>query len=190
MSFVDTSVACFEISSVVLGYRALHVVTQASGVRVLEASVAGQGRFVIIAQGPAETLRALQGKVREATDGASLIDTEVVEKVEPTVLEALYSLTQVSLESALAIIECETVSGLLASAQILVHGHRLKPIEIKIHRARAGGYAFFTGANENCGAAVMDVEARLQAKMRKGEIEVIVGPSAAFREFFNFSGQS
>lgn len=193
MKTIDTCLASFEIGSVVLGYRALDALTRKNGVRVLEASVAGGGRFLIIAQGEETTLRLAMSEMRESADGVgsqAVVDFELITDVHRSVPEALYALAQEPLEEALIVVECETVSGLLASAQALVHSHKMKAIELKVHRSSRGGYGFFTGRQAECAAAVVDVEGRLRVAMRKGAIAAIEKPAPAFREFFNFSGQS
>lgn len=193
MKTIDTCLASIEIGSVVLGYRALDALTRQNGVRVLEASVAGEGRLLIIAQGEETTLRLALNEMRESADGVgsqAVVDFELIADVDRSVPEALYALAQVPLEEALIVVECETVSGLLASAQALVHSHGMKAIELKVHRSSRGGFGFFTGPLSESAAAVVDVEGRLRVAMRKGAAAVIEKPAPAFREFFNFSGQA
>jgi hypothetical protein len=193
MNKVDTTLACFEIASIPSGYRALDLLTREEGLRVLEASVAGGGRMVILVEGRAEQFAKVAPRLRQLIDGAAdagVIDHEIVEHFERGLSEALFSLAQVSLDEALVVVESDTVSGLLSAGQALVRAHGLKAIELKINRAAPGGYGFFTGTSAHCASGAVDAEGRWRTKMRGGKVAVIDQPTAGFREFFNFSGKA
>jgi hypothetical protein len=186
-SHVETSLASFEVASVVLGYRALSVLTQIEGLNILEASVFGGGHFLIMAQGREERLHLAAAKMRSALEGSNVgawIDHEVVQTIGDKLAKAVYSLLQTPLSEALVIIECETISGLLAASHTLMAEHKLKPIEIKISRTKRGGYGFFTGTCAGCNSAVFDVEGKLRSTLRQGQIEVIENPPEGLRAFF------
>ena len=190
MKNLDTSLFCVEIASLAHGYRVLNSLTASPGLRILDASPAGQ-RFLIIALGPADEIRSAAQNARSLFEGDAgvSLDSEVVDGFDPQMLEALFSLPQQPLEESLIIVESATVSGLVASAQQLCGPHGLKPIELKIHRASDGrGYGFFTGPKEKCIPAALDVETRLKSADRHGRVELIEEPNAGFRTFFNLSG--
>lgn len=188
------SIACFEIAAVSLGYKALDAITRRTGIRVLEASVLGPSRFMILCSGETRVLEGLHAPVRGALDGGAagmFIDHEVIDQIEPQALEGLYALSQVSLNESLVVIECGTVCGLLASAHAMIRSGGLSVIEIKLHRgAGRGGYAFFTGSAEGCLLAAEDARTRLRNSLREGSVEVIDSPAPGFREFFNLSGEA
>lgn len=193
MKKLDTSLLCIEISSIAFGYQALDAVTRSQNVRVLEASVLGS-RFMILAIGEASEMKDAADRVRERIDGGDatlLVDLEIIERCAPEVTEAFYALSQVELAEGLVVVECATVSGILAAAQTLVQGHSLKAIEIRALRSSTGSaYGFFTGPEGKCGPAAEDVRARFKTAIRQGRVEVISRPTKEFRGFFQLSGES
>ena len=193
MNNLDTSLLCLEIKSLGMGYRALSLVTQESAVRVLEAAPAGD-RFLILLLGASQKLHEVLKNTRQALDGpgaVEILDSEVVEKIDPAVLEGIYSLTQNELGESLVVAECGTVSSLLSVAQALTTDGGLKLIELKIKRATPGGaWGLFTGSSANAEPAAEKIRTLFQTKMREGKIDVIASSSESFRSFFNFSGKA
>jgi hypothetical protein len=193
MNNLDTSLLCLEIKSLGMGYRALSLATQESAIRVLEAAPAGD-RFLILLLGASQQLHEVLKNIRQTLDGtgaAEILDAEIVEKIDPEVLEGIYSLTQNELSESLVVAECATVSSLLSVAQVLTTDGGLKLIELKIKRAAPGGaWGLFTGSLANAEPAAEKVRTRFQTKMREGKIEVIAAPNESFRSFFNFSGKA
>lgn len=194
MNTSGMALASFDFSSIAFGYKALDVVTRANGASVLEASPSGNGRFLIICSGPSDALQAVVNQLRSEFDGAMpevLVDHALVSGGVEPMKEAIYSLAQVALDDSLVVVECETVSGLLAVAEHMLEIHQMKAIELKIHRGGAsGGYGFFTGESAKAAVGAEDARASLRKTLRKGHVELIDRPSNAFREFFNFSGEA
>lgn len=188
----DTSILSLDLASrtpIAFGYRALELLTRRDDVRILEASPAGGGTFLILAAGEERTLQELMIEFRRTLDGASpdlVNDHELLGGASTLLLEALYSLTGEALDESLVVIECQTISALLSISNLLIEAHALKPIEIKVHRGpNSGGYAFFTGSSAACGPAAEDARTHLRASLRVGAVEVIEAPSAEFRRHFN-----
>jgi hypothetical protein len=193
MKILDTSLLVFDIASIAFGYRALNELTGAGALRILEATPLG-ARFMILAQGEPSVLKVGSEKIRALVDGgdpAVIADTELIENLDPRVSEALYSLSEAQLEKGLVIVECDSVSGCLSSAQTLVKGHGLRAIEIKVQRSStAGAYGLFTGSAHACMAGAEDVRSRLKAAIRQGRIEVVTNPSLEFKRYFQLSGET
>lgn len=194
MQSLDTPLAAFEVSSVALGYRALDVISRADQIRILEASPISGGRFFILCSGPAAALQSTIDAVRSAFGTKAsevLIDSVVVEKQAGAIGESLFSLAQVELGESLIVVECKTISGLLASAEAMLSFEGIDPIEMKIHRGgTTGGYGFFSSRTSIALPAAEEVRTRLKSAYREGDVQVIENPVAAFRQFFNFSGVS
>jgi hypothetical protein len=193
MNNLDTSLLCLEINSLGMGYRALNLATQESTIRVLEAAPAAD-RFLILLLSTSQKLHEVLKNIRQTVDGAGaaeILDWEIVEKIDPGVLEGIYSLTQNELGESLIVAECATVSSLLSVAQALTMDGGLKLIELKIKRAAPGGaWGFFTGSTAEAEPAAEKIRTLFQTKMRKGKIDVITAPNESFRSFFNFSGKA
>lgn len=194
MKNLDTSFASFEISSIALGYRALDVITRVSGVEVLEASPVGGGRFLVFCSGDIGILREASDKLRVALGavaGEALADFALVERHGKTISEALFSLSQVQLGECLIVVECKSISGLLASAESICSFEGIEIIELKVHRGgTSGGYGFFSGPSKMALPAGEEVRTKLKSALREGHVEVIESPTERFREFFNFSGEA
>lgn len=191
MTTLSAALLSLELKSIAIGYRVLQKVTGIEGVRVLEASPAGD-RFLILAIGPQKDLELAHAAARDALDSSekdSWMDAEVVKDCDPALIEAIYHLPQIPTRESLLVADCASVSGLLAVAQSLVRAKEIDVIEIKIKRAGGGAYGFFTGLTEDCGPAAEEARTKLKRAMREGSVEVIEAMTPQFREFFNLSGQ-
>lgn len=197
MKDIDKGLACFEMTSVAYGYRALDVLTRTDTARVIEASVIGSGRFMILLE---DKLNLLISAEKRLSDWCSsclenpLLDGGVISGDPEETLQALYSLSQVGAQESLLVVESETVVGLLTAAQELRRSspseRQIQIIELKLHRSsRSGGYGFFTGPKEQCLVAAEDVRVLWKRANRRGVVEVIESPSRSFREFFNLNGE-
>ena len=190
MNTAKTGFLIIEIKSIAIGYRVLQLVSKDNDVRVLEASPAGD-RFILLITGAPETLELRAREAKEsldANDKRIWIDQELITDCAPEIVEAFYHLPQVEAGEALIIVETETVSGLLASADSLVRGYGLKVIEIKIKRTGGGAYGFFTGSSKDCAPGAAEIRTRLKRLMREGRAELIEKLSPTFRSQFNLSG--
>lgn len=162
-----------EAQSITAGFKILNSLGDA---KILDAEPVGGGRFLILAQGAQSELRAY------AKDA---FDVEVIEGVDQTILDALFSLAPNALDESLVVAETETASAMLALAQTLVKQHGLRAIEIKLRKTgTGGGYAYFTGARAACEAAALDARTHLNAKLRKGSVEVIAQPNEHVKALF------
>jgi hypothetical protein len=190
MNTESPSLLSIELKSIAIGYRALQKVTTFETIRVLEASPCGD-RFLILAIGPTTELELAQTSVRESLDSTERdhwLDAELIKDCEPTVLQAIYHLPQTQAAESLLVAECGSISGLLATAQSLVHGHEIEVIEIKVKRAGGGAYGFFTGRKDVCAPAAEEARTKMKRAMREGQVEVIDELTANFREHFNLNG--
>jgi microcompartment protein CcmL/EutN len=193
MNKLDTSLVCIEFGSIALGYRALKAMTDTADTktwRVLDASPTG-ARFMILALGETQALHDAVQKARASLDGAidMLVDTAFIKNPSTAVTDAIFALSQVSLDEALVIVECSTVSGCLQAAQTLVKGHGLKPIELRIQRSSTGGaYGFFTGRVSECQPAAEDARIGMRDDLRQGHVEILESSSEMFRSFFELNG--
>lgn len=191
MASADTALASFEIDSITLGYRALSLATADLKIRVLEAAAVREARFLLLIEGPVDTVINASGDIRrlcETFADDSLADFEIIENPHPRLLPALYSLEQTDMAESLIVMETDSVSGLLSVSQaLLVRG--LEAIELKGGRgAFGGGVGFFTGPAMITAPAAEDARTRLKQAVRSGRVEVIDDASPTFREFFNISG--
>ncbi len=182
------SLGVFEVGSIALGYQALAAVTKDAAIQVLEASTVAPNRFLILLHAPHENIKAAENELRhscEAPRKDGLVDHEVVASVHADLLPAFYSLSQQQLQDALVVVETDSVSGLVASAQTLLTSHSLTVIELKGTRGLQGkGIGFFTGPAAKVFPAAEDIRHRLKAAIRQGYVEVIANPSPSFRTFF------
>jgi hypothetical protein len=190
MVSVGDALLSLELKSISVGYRCLQKMTTVESLRVLEASPCGD-RFFILVAGPHQDLETALTAARESLDSTERdlwLDAELIKDCESSVAEAVYHLPQVVTEEVLLIAECGSISGLLATAQSLVHAHEIEVIEIKIKRAGGGAYGFFTGAKSVCAPAAEEARTKLKRAIRTGHIEVIEEMTTKFRGHFNLSG--
>ena len=143
------TMASFEIASIGLGYRALDLLTRMNSVQIIEASVVAGGRFLILAEGEAHEFELLSIELRAALEGSgentrgAVLDHEILSLRDRTLLESIYSLSQSPLAEALIVIECETVSALLASLQLMQANHQIQIIESKFIAVRRWAVTLF-----------------------------------------------
>lgn len=182
-----TALLSIEMKSLTFGYRALDLVARRA--RILEATVIGAGRFLILAEGEVAALKSAFHDVHQAMD-KEIVDHEVIDRADRRLLEATFSLAQMHLLKSLIVVEVESVSGLLSAASSLL-ASGIEIIEIKIHRAAfGGGYGFFTAADEKLAAACAEnVRTRLRQSMREGDVAIVEEPSAGLRAFFHLDGK-
>lgn len=177
---MEKDLLVLEASSIVSGFRILNALPETHPVRLLDAEPIGANRFLILLKGAS---RDLADVVKIAKD--DVVDHELIEDIQQTVLDATYSLTVVNLEESLLILETETAGSLLSLAQILVTQHKLKPIEIRIRKSGTGGaYGYFTGTAEACAPAAEDCRTRLRNAMREGAVEVLSSLNPHVRSLF------
>lgn len=175
MPAMGTDLLVLEAPSITAGFRFLNSL---ANVKLVDAEPIGGAKFLILAQGPAATLKA-------AAASAKGSDFEIIEAVSQDVLDAVYSLAPNKLDESLLILESTSATALIAIAQILVKHHELRAVEIKIRKTGAGGgYAYFTGAREKCETAAIAGRAWLTTKMRDGSIEVLDQPTDLTRSLF------
>ncbi|MEK7356374.1 MAG: hypothetical protein AAB250_07985 [Bdellovibrionota bacterium] len=187
MKSFDTSLLVFEAKSLPAGLVAHEEIATFGDVRILEASVCGGGRFVILATGPSVALEAGLKAVHAKLDPeTAIVDQEVLDDVDRSVFDAIHSLTQQRLEQSLVAVETETASGAIAIARHLVKHHSLKPIAIKIRRSSSGAHAYLTGSAEACGPAAEEARTLLRAASRTGSVEWFEKPSQALKSLFDF----
>ncbi len=162
-----------EAPSITTGFRILNTLTN---VKLLDAEPVAGGRFLILARGTKDELRS---HLKEA------FDAEVIESIEESVLEATFSLASNKIDETLVVVETETAVALLAVSHVMVKRHGVRALEIKIRKTGVGGgYAYFTGALEQCETAAADARTHLSLKMRKGVVEVIDHPTEIVRGLF------
>lgn len=190
-SLKNAAVAVIEVSSPALGYRALDLVTQDSGLEVLEASAHGAKVFTLLVRGLKSQLETVVRKTSSSigsTGSATLRDSVVIEEAHPELIETYFSLHTTEMAEALLVVECETLSGLFQSAQRAIANHKLKSIEIRNLRGdNPVALGLFTGAYTDCVSASESIKQALGNQARNGSVEVINNPAPAFRKFFNLS---
>jgi microcompartment protein CcmL/EutN len=194
MKTFDSDLLIVETSDAPSGYVALDILCREESIRILEASVAGAGHFVILAQGAKVKLREAAAVVHTRFDGSHperLVDSEVITGPSQDLLDSVYALNEVHLEETLVVVSCETVSALMSVAAEAIQAADLKLIETRIYRSgRCGGLALITGSSPACIRLAEEARARLKSAQRKSVIEVIDKPTANFRTFFNISGEA
>jgi microcompartment protein CcmL/EutN len=203
----DKSLFILETKTIVSGYRALDVATRQQGVRVLEASPCGGGKFLLIAKGSAQVLASCRLAIlTDLMPSGEVVDSEIVSLASEEIEKAFYSLQQQPLEESLLVIESNTLAGLLYFADEFVGRLGLMPIEIKVQRSSIGSaYGFFTGSSDQCRAATAvtmvvptagttDTGLSAAGQVVVGSVArtitsiVINQPAESFRSFFNISG--
>ena len=188
-----STLGVLEFTSIAWGYRALDLLTRDTSVTVQEAAVQGSDHFLILVTGANDAVKRAEAEVVKAfgSSGTSQIrDREVIPDKNEKLVPTFYSLHTSQLGEALVVVETETVSGLFALSQRLLHSHKLEPIEIRSTRgSRVGGLGFFTGPSQACQRAADDARTLLSATARSGSVEVIDQPVAGFRDYFNLQNQ-
>jgi microcompartment protein CcmL/EutN len=189
------AIACIEIGSVAIGYACLAAMAESAGAEILEASIVGGARFMILLRGPGPTLaqvaRSAQKMAIAKSDGnPASWECYVAATEPPGYLDALYSLAPQSLGQDLVVCEAGSMPALLVAAEALLAEGATRALEIKpLRGARGGAIGFFTGASGACGLAAEGARARMRAEAESGRIEVIERPSREFREYFCLDGR-
>lgn len=177
---MENDLLVLEALSIVDGYRLLNALPSTETLSVIDAEPIGSGRFLIVLRGRSKEFGAI---LKIAKDyGAA---HELIEKIDQSVLDAVYSLAPSTLDESLIVIETETVGALLSLAQTLSTQHAVRAIEIRIRKSGSGGaYGYFTGSKKDCAPAAEDCRTRLRNSIREGEVEIFEEPTAAIRSLF------
>jgi hypothetical protein len=188
MSAPSTSLACLEIRSIARGYQVLNLLSENSGLEILEASPVDAQRFLILVEGEqAKLAKAVDEVTRRAQ--SHFLDYEFLPSPQPALKQAIYSLQQVEIGDSLLVVETDTASRILSCAQLLMNENNLQLVEIKVGRGLRGqGLGFFTGKNSDALNGKAAVEALLKGMNRNGIAEVISEPTAKFKSYFNLAG--
>ena len=195
MALSSKSFACIEIGSVAVGYAAL---AKACGqpIEVIEASVVGGARFMILLRAEEAALNeavlaARDAAIRGGDGDAPSCESEVLPREPDGLVDALYSLASQGLAESLAVCETGSMSAMLTVAGAMLGSAGVRAIEIKPLRGPGGGaLGFFTGPSEEIGLAAETARSRLKTAGRSGRIETIDAPCSEFRAFFNLSGEA
>lgn len=183
------SVAVIEISSPALGYRALDLISQDSGLEILEAATHGPKVFNLLIRGSKSQLETVVRKTSSnitSTGDSSLRDSIVIDEINPQIIETYFSLHTTEMAEALLVVECETLSGLFQAAQSAVTHHKLTCIELRNLRGdNPVALGFFTGTYKDCVSASEAIKQALKNQARHGTVEAINNPTKSFRKFFN-----
>jgi len=182
------ALASFEITSIALGYRTLNEVSLLASVRVLEGVATSPSRFLILVEAEHDTLVEVTDVVRqvcETTVEDALTDHFIAAPLDVRFLPALYSLEKKDLKEALLIVECESASGLLQAAHLLLQSAEIDAIDIKMLSGLGGkGLGFFTGSSRELSIAAETVRSKLKQSMRDCRVEIADRLSPVLREFF------
>lgn len=189
-----SALACLEIGSPALGYACLATVAKREEIDVVEASIVGGARFMILLRGPAQALsEAAHEAQRSATvgaDGGAPSWESYVADAEPAgFLDAYYSLSDQALGESLVVCEASSMGALLAASEALASGSA-RPMDVKALRGSSlGAIGFFTGPASDCGLAAEAARARVKALGLNARVETIDHPPAKFREHFSLDGR-
>lgn len=188
MKTFDTSLLVLETTNLTSGLMAHEAIAHdTSEVHFVEASVSGEGRYVILATGPEASLEKALKTVHAQLDGESaIVDQELIEKPARSLFESALALTQQRLEESLLVVETETACACFAVVQALIDHHGLKPIEVRIRRSGRGAHAYLTGPAVACGPAAEEARTLLRKALRKGEVAWFEKPSPALKAQFDF----
>ncbi len=188
-SAINVAIAVIEVSSLALGYRALDLVTQDSGLEILEATPHGPKIFTLLVRGAKSQLETVVRKTSSSissTGSSTLRDSIIIDAINPQIIETYFSLHTTEMAEALLVVECETLSGLFLAAQNAITHHKLTSIEIRNLRGdNPVALGLFTGTYKDCVDASEGVRQTLANQARSGIVEVINNPTKAFRTFFN-----
>ena len=177
---MENDLLVLEASSVVNGYRMLDALPSTHPVSVLDAEPTGGGRFLILLRGHSRDLNHI-GKIAKDLG----VDHELIEKIDQSVLDAVYSLAPSTIDESLIVIETETVGSMLLLSNTLATQHKVRAIEIRIRKSgTAGAFGYFTGPKKKCAPAAEDCRTRLRNSIREGDVEVFEEPNEAVRTLF------
>lgn len=193
MNNLDGSLICIETISITSGFLALDYVTKVENLNLIEASPVANGRFLILAQMPLSDSTETSfdfSQVREVlnTDQPdSLVDHLHIPEMNLRLLPTLFSLSQCSNLQSLIVLETESVCGLIEATHLILENPRFTPFEVKIHRAApCGGYALFSGPEDESLKMAEFVKAKLHHDLRMAKVECIVQPSHKLKRYFEF----
>ncbi len=188
-SAINAAIAVIEVSSPALGYRALDLVTQESGLEILEATAHGPKVFTLLVRGAKSQLETVVRKTSSSissTGDSTLRDSIIIDAINPQIIETYFSLHTTEMTEALLVVECETLSGLFQAAQNAVTHHKLTAIELRNLRGdNPVALGLFTGTYKDCVDASEGIKQMLSNQARSGVVEAINNPTKSFRHFFN-----
>lgn len=139
------AVGCVESSSIARGIEAADAMLKAAAVQLLACNPVCPGKYIIMVGGlTAEVQSAVRAGEAVASD--TLVDTTVIPRIHPQVIEAFTAATAPEQVAAIAMIETFSLVASVLAGDAAVKAARVDLLEIRLARALGGkAYALWTG---------------------------------------------
>lgn len=156
------TIGFLELNSIARGILAADMMLKAADIKLVTARPSCPGKYQILVSGEVSAVESAL-KVGEESAKANVIDTLLIPRVHPQVIEAINMSVPVSELKALGVLEFFSVTGAIVAADSAVKAANITLIEVRLGTG-IGGKSFVTLTGD-----VGAVEAAVEAGAKTAE---------------------
>jgi len=148
------SIGVIELKNIPKGVEATDAALKSAGVEMVSAHPSCPGKYEIIMTGSISDVTAAVGHIVSKFEGY-VIDSSVMGRIDPQVIEALFSTSDGERSGSLGLIETYSAASAIKAADIAVKTARVAIYDLRVSRGMGGkGVVMLTGEIGDVTAAV------------------------------------
>lgn len=176
------AVAIIELKSIAKGVEATDTALKSAGIRLVSAHPSCPGKYEIILTGSISNVTA-SADVVKSRFGTYVIDSSIMGRIDPQVIEALFGTQSGEKKGALGVIETYSAASAVKAADIAVKTSRVAIYDLRVSRGMGGkGVVSVTGEVGDVTAAVEAGAAYAKDLGQLNATSVIAAPHAELWE--------
>ena len=176
------AVGIIELKSIAKGIEACDSALKAAGIRLVSAHPSCPGKYEIIITGTISNVTASSDVVKTRYE-TSVIDSSVMGRIDPQVIEALFGTQSGVKRGSLGIIETYSAASAIKAADIAVKTAKVEIYDLRVSRGMGGkGIVLVTGEVGDVTAAVEAGGAYARELGQLNATSVIAAPHAELWE--------
>jgi microcompartment protein CcmL/EutN len=148
------AVGVMEFKSIAVGVEACDDALKSSGVRLISAHASCPGKYEIFITGSISEVQTAVDHVKSKFE-ANMIDSTVLGRIDPTVIDALMGAQAPAEHGALGIVETYSGASIIKAADTAVKAAKVAIVDLRLSRGMGGkGVLMITGEVGDVTAAV------------------------------------
>ncbi len=170
------AVGIIELKSIAKGVEATDTALKSAGIRLVSAHPACPGKYEIIFTGNIASVTASSEAVTQRF-GTYIIDSALMGRIDPQVIEALFGTQSGEKKGALGVIETFSAASAIKVADVAVKTSRVAIYDLRVSRGMGGkGVVMVTGEVGDVTAAVEAGASYAQSIGQLNATSVIAAP--------------
>ncbi|MBP5209286.1 MAG: BMC domain-containing protein [Clostridia bacterium] len=148
------AIGVIELKSIALGIEATDAALKSAGITLVSSHPSCPGKYEIILTGSIADVTAAVDHVKGKFE-SNIIDSSVMGRIDPHVIEALLGTQQGQREGSLGVIETYSAASAIKAADVAVKCARVELYDLRVSRGIGGkGMILLTGEVGDVSAAV------------------------------------